>query len=309
MANENQQVAPPKQRPLKLLIKDEDVQNRFKEMLGKNAPAFLMSVLNTVSNADGLAAAEPQSILMAAAVAATLNLPIDPNLGMAYIVPYKNNTTNITTAQLQIGYKGFISLALRTGQYKRLNVEPVYEGEIESIDRLSGDIKFNWIQDNDQRNKMKMIGVVAYFRLDNGFEKTLYQSDAELEAHGKKYSKTYKKGFGLWKDDPIGMKKKTVIKLLLEKYGPKSIELSKAIKTDQAVIGDYDGEKLKYPDNEPMDLEELNKNAERTRILNFIADANDLQTLEQVYEHIPDVEMGLIYAEKRDKLIEKSNKK
>src|SRR6478672_2267472 len=269
---ENQNTPQEKQRPLKLLIRDNDVQERFQRMLGKNATPFLMSVLNVASN-DKLAEAEPQSVLMAAAVAATLNLPIDPNLGMAYLVPFKDkNRGNKTFAQFQLGYKGFVELLHRTGRLNRINVDAVYEGEIVSIDRMTGDMVFNWIQDNDERAKKKQIGVMAWFRLDHdrGFEKSFFMSNAELEKHAKRYSQSYKAGFGVWKDDRLSMEKKTVLKLLLMKYAPKSVEMQTALRTDQALIGDYDGQKLNYPDNEPMDVEELKaqQNANKVKRIN-----------------------------------------
>ena len=269
-------------RPLKVMIKDEEVQKRFNAILGDNAPAFLMSVLNCTANSEKLATAEPSSVLMAAAVAATLNMPIDPNLGMAYIIPYVDRTRNSATfAQFQIGYKGLIALCHRSEKFVRINVEPVYDGELKSIDRLTGDIEFDWIQDNDVRNASKMIGVVAYFELTNGFKKTYYMSDAELEKHGKKYSQTYKKGFGLWKDDNIGMKKKTVLKLLIDKFAPKSVDMQKAIRTDQAVVGDYDANKLEFPDNQPLDVDQLNEQQEENRIFHFISTCEDVSELEQ----------------------------
>lgn len=303
LANQTTAVSEKKKRDLKSLIKDPVVQEKFKEILGKNSSAFLMSVLNSTQNSPQLVEAEPQSILMASAVAATLNLPIDPNLGMAYLIPFKDKRRNNQTfAQFQLGYKGFIALCHRTGQFSRINVEVVYEGEIKYIDRLSGDISFEWIQDQDERKKRKMVGVVAFFKLNNGFEKTFFMTEAELEAHGKKYSQSYKANFGLWKDDPISMKKKTVLKLLLEKYAPKSVELMQAIKTDQSVVDDYNGDKVHYPDNEPIDLDELNAKAERQRIIDFIKNSTTLEQLEQVYESVPDEEIGLMYVEKREQL-------
>lgn len=279
-----------KPRSLKLMIKDEEVQARFKEMLGSNAPSFLMSVLNCTQNNDALSIAEPQSVLMASAVAATLNLPIDPNLGMAYIIPFKDSKRGgATFAQFQIGYKGFIALCHRTRQFSRINVEMVYEGEIKRIDRLTGDIEFEWNQDQDARKNLKIIGCVAYFRLNNGFEKSLFMTDTELEAHGKKYSQTYKRGFGLWKDDPIGMKKKTTLKLLLEKFAPKSVEMMKAIKSDQGVINDYDAENVTYPDNDSnvIDLDELNarKEQEKKESITYLTNAlNEKEELLPVEE-------------------------
>ena len=236
-------------RSLKLMIKDAEVQKKFQEMLGENAPSFLMSVLNCTSNNERLAVAEPQSILMASAVAATLRLPIDPNLGMAYIIPYFDSKTNKTVAQFQIGYKGIIALCHRTNQYLGINVEPVYQGELGEADRLTGEIQFNWNQDQDAREKLPMVGVVAYFHLSNGFKKMLFMTDSQLEKHGKKYSQTYKKGFGLWKDDNLGMKKKTCLKLLLEKFGPKTVEIQKAFVADQSIVKDDETMDVDYIDN------------------------------------------------------------
>lgn len=296
-----------KQRALKELIKDPIVTEKFKEMLGKNSTSFLVSVLNTTQSNVALAGAEPQSILMASAVAATLKLPIDPNLGMAYLIPFKDrNRGNQVFAQFQLGYKGFIELCHRTGLFKRINVEIVYEGELKGVDRLSGDYEFEWNQDQDARKKLKVVGVVAYFRLLNGFEKSFYMTDIELEAHGKKYSQTYKKDFGLWKDDPFGMKKKTVLKLLLSKYAPKSVELMTAIKTDQAVVEDYDGDKVHYPDNQPIDLDELNAEKEKQRVVDFIKNAKTIQQLEQVYGDVKDDDTAMLYVEKRDELLKNS---
>lgn len=263
--NQNNQVQE-KQRPFKDLIGDPKVKERFQEMLGKNSTAFLMSVLNCVQNNEKLSQAEPQSVLMASAVAGTLNLPIDPNIGQAYIIPYnvkikekgKPDRWEIR-AQFQIGYKGLIQLGHRSRRFIGLSVTDVREGEFKGIDRMTGLTDFDWIQDNDEREKLPIIGFVSYFKLDNGFEKSLWMTAKQMTAHGTKYSKTFKNG--QWQNDFVGMGKKTVLKLLIDKFAPKSVDMQKAIKNDQGVF-DSDGE-MKYLDNgsnEPVDLEKYYEN-------------------------------------------------
>lgn len=252
-----------KQRPFKDLIGDPKVTERFQEMLGKNATPFLMSVLNCVQNNEKLSKAEPQSVLMASAVAGTLNLPIDPNLGQAYIIPYNLRIKEAgkpdrweMRAQFQIGYKGLIQLGHRSRQFLALNVTEVREGEFKGIDRMTGKTEFDWIQDNDEREKLPIIGFVSYFKLTNGFEKSWWMSTKQMTAHGMKYSKTFK--VGQWQNDFIGMGKKTALKLLVDKFAPKSVDMQKAITNDQGVF-DADGE-MKYLDNglnEPLDLEKM----------------------------------------------------
>jgi recombination protein RecT len=259
---ENKQVTKT-QRPFKDLIGDPKVQERFEKMLGDNATSFLMSVLNCVQNNDKLMEAEPQSILMASAVAGTLNLPIDPNLGQAYIIPYNVKIKEKgkpdrweKRAQFQIGYKGLIQLGHRSRQFAGLNSSDVREGEFKGVDRMTGEHTFDWIQDNDEREKLPIIGFVGYFKLTNGFAKSMYMTANQMNQHGSKYSKTFSSDFGLWKKDFVGMGKKTVLKLLIDKYAPKSVEMQKAITNDQGVFdGDGSMKYLDNPKNEPVDLE------------------------------------------------------
>jgi len=289
MDNNNNQVSVQQPRPLKLMIKDEEVQERFKQILGDGSPAFLMSVLNCANNNDKLRQAEPQSVLMAAAVAATLKLPIDPNLGLAYIIPFNEKIPNTNptqwrnVAQFQIGYKGIINLCLRTKEYHRINAMDVRDGEIKFFDHLTGDITFQWVQDYSQRNKLPIIGYVGYFRLDNGFEKMHFMPIEQIEIHAKKYSKTYGKGFGVWADDKDGMSKKTVLKLLLGKYGPKSVDIIKMLQTDQSVIEDYDAQKVRYIDNDQPNYLQIDtpEQQENARIISFIENCNNIESLLQ----------------------------
>lgn len=227
------------QSTVKNLLSRENYQKRFKDVLGKKAQTFMASVVN-VSNLASLKDAEPNSILKSAMVAATLDLPIDPNLGFSYLVPFTNK--GVKEAQFQIGYKGFIQLAMRTGQYKTINAIEIYEGEIKSVNRLTGEIEFN--ENDDEIDKEIVVGYIAYFKLLNGFEKTLYMSKEDMEKYAKRYSQTYKSNkdyvvkSSLWTTDFDAMAVKTVLKRLLSKYGILSIEMQKALETDQAVIKD-----------------------------------------------------------------------
>ena len=221
------------------------VRAKFETMLGKRAPQFITSVLQIVNSNTLLKNAEPVSVYTAAATAATLDLPINNNLGFAYIVPFNDRKSGTTQAQFQIGWRGFIQLAQRSGQFKTISSTPVYEGQIDYDDPLKG-IKFNW----GGRKSDIVIGYAAYFELLNGFEKTLYMTKADVERHAGKYSQTYKKGYGVWKDDFDAMAQKTVLKMLLSKYAPLSVEMQTATVADQSVIKNPDDLEVEYIDND-----------------------------------------------------------
>jgi len=225
---------------LKKQLSDVSIKKRFEEMLGKKAPGFISSIINVVNGNDLLAKADPQSIIMSAAVAATLDLPINPNLGFAYIVPYSGK------AQFQMGYKGFIQLAMRTGQYKTINACEIYEGELKSFKRLTGMVELDYAAKTSET----VIGYVAYFAMINGFEKMWYMTKEQIEAHGKTYSKSFSNANGRWKKDFHSMALKTVLKLLLSKYGFLSIDMQKAVLSDQGIVSDFEGDKIEFPDNQ-----------------------------------------------------------
>lgn len=246
---------------VKALFERVDVRKKFEEMLGKRAPQFITSVLQIAASNKLLAKADPMSIMNAAAVAATLDLPLNNNLGFAYIVPYNERQADNSykqVAQFQLGYKGFIQLAQRSGQFQTISACPVYEGQLISENPLTG-FEFDFTK----RDSDKVIGYAAYFRLLNGFEKTLYMSRQEAEKHGKKYSQTFKKGFGLWNDEFDVMAVKTVLKLLLAKFAPLSVEMQRAVVADQSKVNDFENEDYTYVDNE----EEVNKEAERISLM------------------------------------------
>ncbi|MDH1005720.1 recombinase RecT [Acinetobacter junii] len=221
------------------------VQEKLKELVGKNAPAFATSVLQIVNSNSMLVNADPQTIFSAACMAATLNLPINNNLGFAYIVPFKNNKENKIEAQFQLGYKGYIQLAQRSGQFSRIAATPVYDGQLISENPLLG-YEFDW----SVKPNGNPIGYVAFFKLINGFTAELYMSKEEVMKHANKYSQTAKKGYGVWKDQFEAMALKTVLKLLLSKQAPPSIDMQKAQMADQAIIRDVDKDEFDYIDHQ-----------------------------------------------------------
>ena len=222
-------------KTLKGMLEMPAYKNKFNEMLGKKAAGFMSSIIAVANNNKLLAKAEPATVIGAAAQAAMLDLPINQSLGFAYIVPYKG------AAQFQLGYKGYIQLAQRSGQYVDIGAKTVYEGELEYENRLLDKFKFG------ERTGDKVIGYLAYFRLTNGFEKMLFMELDEMIAHAKKYSKSYSGGTDKWGLAEFDvMAEKTVLKRLLSKYGPLSIEsiqMSQALSNDGGVISmNKDGE-------------------------------------------------------------------
>lgn len=223
---------------VKTLLSQENVKAKFNEILKDKANGFTANLAVMVNNSQALSRCEPTSIISAAVVSASLDLPLDPNLGFAALVPYGDK------CQFQIMYKGLTQLAMRSGQYKTISVTEIFDGELISENRLTGEYVFDFTA----KKSDKVIGFAAYFSLLNGFEKTVYWATDQVEAHGKRFSQTYKKGFGLWKDDFLSMGKKTVLKSLLSKWGILSIEMQKAIKFDQAVVKDAETEDIEYVD-------------------------------------------------------------
>lgn len=234
---------------LQQLLSSAGIKRRFEELLDNSAPSFISSILTIVRSNSKLQDCSPNSILSAAGIAAALKLPINPSLGLAHIVPYKSK--NGMQAQFQLGYRGYIQLAMRSGQYQTLNSGAVREGQIKEIDFVTGEIiRGEKISDN-------VVGYLAYMRLINGFEKSLYMTTEELQAHAEKYSQSYAydlrsgKKSSVWSTNFDAMAKKTVLKKLLSNFGvisidQQSIALATALQADQAVVME-DG--FKYVDN------------------------------------------------------------
>jgi len=216
-----------KQDGLSVLLNQESIRNRFEQVLGKKAPGFISSIISAVNSNYKLKTADPMSIVSSAAIAASLDLPINPSLGFAYIIPYKDKAT------FQMGWKGFVQLGMRSGQYKAINVCEVYEGELVESNRFTGEMNF----DEKKRLSKKVIGYVAYFKLMSGFEKYLYMTTEQTADHGKRYSQSFNHKDGMWQTDFDTMSRKTVLKMLLSKFGILSIEMQTALQSDQSIPG------------------------------------------------------------------------
>lgn len=268
----NNIVAQKEAKTLKGMLEMPAYKNKFNEMLGKKAAGFMSSIIAVTNNNKYLAKANPATVIGAAAQAAMLDLPINQSLGFAYIVPYGSE------AQFQLGYKGYIQLAQRSGQYVDIGAKTVYEGELEYENRLLDKFKFG------ERTGDKVIGYLAYFRLTNGFEKMLFMELDDMIAHAKKYSKNYKGGTDKWGlTDFNTMAEKTVLKRLLSKYGPLSIEsvqMSQALSNDGGVISmnkdgefdaDFSGETIDAEYDEPAAEEH---NSDTYNVAGEIIDAN-----------------------------------
>jgi len=286
----NQQIAT-QQQTVKQFFSQDIIKNKVQEVLGQKSNQFITTVLQIASSNELLAKSDPVSILNAAMVAATLDLPINQNLGFAYIIPFNQKQKDgghKTMAQFQLGYKGFIQLAQRSGQFKTISATPIYEGQLIECNPLTG-FKFDF----SAKKSDVIIGYAAYFELLNGFQKTMYMTVDEMKKHGLKYSQTFKKGYGLWKDDFDSMAQKTVIKLLLSKFAPLSIEMQKAIVTDQGIIGDEKGENVTYDDHE-----EIKVDKEQERIILMLNECQTIEDVELLETSNPDIDASVFQARK-----------
>ena len=216
---------------LQSMLDSEKLRSRFEELLGKRMPSFMGSIVSMVNEDAALKEAffnAPLTVLQSALKAAAYNLPIDKALGFAYVVPFWNSKTGKREAQFILGYRGMIQLANRTGAYEKLNVVDVREGELKSFDRLTEDVEVEWIQDEEERSRLPVIGYLGYFRLINGFEKKIYMSVGAINAHEKKFRKGNYGRPAIWNDNYDAMACKTVLRRLISKWGLMSIDYQKA---------------------------------------------------------------------------------
>jgi recombination protein RecT len=206
------------------MLDGEGLRKRFDDLLGKRSAQFISSIVSLVNADANMQAAfyeTPMSVIQAGLKAATFDLPIDQNLGYAYIVPFKNKGK--MTANFILGWKGMHQLAIRTGAYKTINVVDLREGELKSYNRLTEEIEIDFIEDENEREAKPIIGYVGYYKLVNGAEKTIYMSTTQIANHEKKFRKGDYMGKG-WKDDWDAMARKTVYRKLIGKWGVMSIE-------------------------------------------------------------------------------------
>lgn len=227
------------------------VQKKINDIIGseKDGKRFISAIISAVSNNPALKECENTSILSGALLGESLNLSPSPQLGQYYLVPFDLKDRG-KVAQFQLGYKGYVQLAIRSGQYKKLNVLSIKEGELIKYDPLNEDIEVKLIEDEELREKAPTVGYYAMFEYTNGFRKTMYWSKKKMEAHALQYSKGYqaKKGYTFWEKDFDAMAFKTMLRQLISKWGIMSIEMQNAFESDMAYIKE-DGTK-EYVDNE-----------------------------------------------------------
>jgi recombination protein RecT len=261
MDNQISTTAPKKIDVLKNMLNAPSVQEQFNNALAKSAPAFVASVIDLYNSDSKLQQCEAKEVVMEALKAAVLKLPINKALGYAYIIPFNNsvrdergNYVKKLTPTFQMGYKGYIQLAMRTGQYRTINADIIYEGELRKVNKLTGEIAFDGEKKSD-----KVIGYFCYIELLNGFSKTHYMTVGQIANHAKRHSKGLKSDTTVeslialadlpitsnsatvgWLGNFHGMALKTVIRLLLSKYGYLSIEMQQAVENDSAAE-DSDG--------------------------------------------------------------------
>jgi len=222
---------------LKSTLAMPSVQEQFKNALAEGAPLFIASLIDVYGSDTNLQRCNPALVIREALKASTLKLPINKNLGLAYIIPYKEsrkdpagNWSKVDVPQFQIGYRGFIQLAIRSGQYRYLNADCIYEGEEVHRDRLTGETTIQ-----GTKTSGNVIGYFAFFETLNGFRKCLCWTREEVAAHAKRFSKSFEGKFSPWQTHFDAMAIKTVLKALLSKYGILSIDMIRAMGED-----DYD---------------------------------------------------------------------
>lgn len=253
-------------------ITNPATQDYLQSVLNENKADFVSSLTSLVGSNVKLQECQPASVMYTAIKAAALALPLDPNLGFAYVIPYKDNKNNQTLAQFILGWKGLLQLAIRSQLYRTINADCVYEGEAVVTDRISGEMRIT-----GEKTADNVIGYFAYFEMTNGFRKSIYWPREKVESHARRYSKSVTSG--PWKTDFDAMAQKTVLKQLLGKYGAMSTTIQNAIQYDQIVINE-DGKET-YADN-PSEAEKAEQNEKAAAIF---ADAMGVTDID--YEETP----------------------
>lgn len=264
------------------MIVNPNTQQYLQNVLGERRGEFVNNLVALVANNRQLQECEPTTLMFAALKATALQLPLDPNLAQAHVIPYRNNKTRTVEAQFQLGWRGFVQLAIRSGQFQTINVTDIREGEMQGYDLITGEMQVKALPD---RENLPIVGYMAFFRLNNGFSKSLYMTAGEVEQHAKRYSQTYSskteyiRKSSKWTTDFDAMARKTVLKLLLNRFAPLSVDMQQAVVADQAVLRGRD--KFDYVDNEPEDKPSL---ADVAKAAIEDTDAVDVQTGEVIEE-------------------------
>ena len=249
-------------------IQSDMYKNLINQTLGDKdrATRFIASISSAVATNQALQECDAGTILSGALLGESLNLSPSPQLGQYYLVPFNDSKKGYKVAQFQLGYKGYIQLAIRSGQYKKLNVLAIKKGELIKYDPLNEEIEVNLIEDEEERENAETIGYYAMFEYTNGFRKSLYWSKSRMEKHALKYSKGYAahKGYTFWEKDFDGMAYKTMLRQLISKWGIMSIDMQQAVEKDMATIN-TDGT-YEYVDNEENEIIEQEEPLEETAV-------------------------------------------
>lgn len=223
-----------------VMINSDGYKRMINQTLGdpKKAARFVTAITSAVSTNPALQNCDASTIVSAGLLGETLNLSHSPQLGQYYLVPFNDRKNNRTTAQFQLGYRGMLQLAQRSGEYKHINAMAVKEGELIRYDAFMDEIELQYIEDEEQRENLPTIGYFAMFEYHNGFKKVLYWSKAKMEQHALKYSQGYraKKGYTFWEKDFDAMGVKTMLRQLISKWGVMSLEMQKAYEADGGVV-------------------------------------------------------------------------
>lgn len=271
-------------------LTNDAVKNQINKVVGgKNGTRFVSSIVSAVQTTPALQECTNNSILNAALLGEALGLSPSPQLGQFYMVPFKNNKKNCKEAQFQLGYKGYIQLAIRSGYYKKLNVLPIKEGELIRYDPLNEELEVDLIEDDILREEAETIGYYAMFEYENGFRKTLYWSKKKMQAHADKYSSAYSlkiagdiaqgkipekdmwKYSSYWYKDFDAMAMKTMLRQLISKWGIMSIDMQNAFDKDMAVI--HEDGTAEYVDNSENSNEDVVADQELNEVESTVPDA------------------------------------
>lgn len=240
MAVQNQLAKQEKKPSFGVMINSAGYKKLINSTLGdpKKATRFVTAISSAVATNPALQNCDAATIVSAGLLGETLNLSPSPQLGQYYLVPFNDRKNNRTTAQFQLGYRGMLQLAQRSGEYKRINAMAVKEGELLHYDPFNDEIELSYIEDEEQRESLPTIGYFAMFEYHNGFRKVLYWSKAKMEQHAEKYSMGYKarKGYTFWEKDFDAMGVKTMLRQLISKWGVMSLEMQKAYEADGGVV-------------------------------------------------------------------------
>lgn len=261
MAVQNSLTQKKQQPKFSVAIQSEGYKKLINNTLGdpKRSAKFITAITSAVSNNPALQECDASTILSAGLLGEGLNLSPSPQLGQYYLVPFNDTKNRRKVAQFQLGYKGYIQLAIRSGQYKKLNVLAIKEGELIRYNPLDEEIEVQLIDDEEAREAAPTVGYYAMFEYTNGFKKTMYWSKKKMEAHALKYSKGYaaKKGYTFWEKDFDAMAYKTMLRQLISKWGIMSIEMQSAIDADMAVIHEDDSKDYVDFNESPNDVLEV----------------------------------------------------